>query len=90
MGVLEYVVAPENMMCTSEEKYEVYSFRVFLLELLTGLKPLDHAWTEMVGDSRLQNYVWKFVKDNRLIELTDPIVVEDKSCPRKRATIASF
>lgn len=37
-----------------------------------------------------KNYVQKFVEDDRLIELTDPVVVEDKSCPGKRATIASF
>lgn len=54
MGVLEYVVALENMICTSNEKPEVYSFGVFLLELLTGLKPLDHGGTEMVYDSCLQ------------------------------------
>ncbi|KAJ4719455.1 putative Receptor protein kinase [Melia azedarach] len=96
MGAIGYA-APEYVIKREmNEKSDVYSFGVLLLELLTGKKVYDKAraqnssdehlqyhWKKCDGDEHLVYHVKKYIENNRFIEIVDPIIIEDRSWPKK-------
>lgn len=55
-----------------DEKIDIYSFGVVLLELITGKGPLDPEFGESVN---VVEWIWRKVRDNRALEAAlDPNV----------------
>lgn len=92
-GVMAYM-APEyihTLLCN--EKCDVYSFGVFLLELLFGREARDDLHRAAVANHyrfNLMEYVKKAFEDNRFSEMVDPMIFEDISCTGKEQQLESF
>lgn len=90
MGTAGFV-APEYMMTAySNEKCDVFSFGMLLLELLTGKAIHSLAHTAHDDGFFLLDYVKNHVENNRLQEIVDPVVVEDRSFPGKEQQLLAF
>lgn len=85
-------IAPEVLLgAKSNEKYDVHSFGMLLLDLLTGQKI-----TSFCRDKRLvvEDYLWdllkKYVEENGLNEMVDPMIIEEGLCPRKEQLLQAY
>ncbi|XP_022750987.1 non-functional pseudokinase ZED1-like [Durio zibethinus] len=65
-GVFGYI-APEVFECRINEKADVFSFGILLLELLTRRKSADHSEEE----ATFKEFVGNYVENNRLTEIVD-------------------
>ncbi|XWS33217.1 hypothetical protein CRYUN_Cryun22dG0062000 [Craigia yunnanensis] len=65
-GVIGYI-APEVLECRINEKADVFSFGILLLELLTRRMSRDHS----EEDATFKEFVWNYVENNRLTEIVD-------------------
>ncbi|KAL9444259.1 hypothetical protein AB3S75_017442 [Citrus x aurantiifolia] len=59
-------------------KSDVFSFGVLLLEILSGKKNTGFYHT---GSLNLLGHAWDLWKDNRALDLMDPILENEASCP---------
>lgn len=66
------------------EKYDVHSFGMLLLDLLTGQKITSFCRDKRLG---IENYLWdlqkKYVEEDGLNEMVDPMIIEEGLCPIK-------
>lgn len=71
-GVIGYI-APEILRLRINEKADVYSFGILLLELLTRRKSMDHSDEE----TTFKEFVWNYVENNRLTEIVDRSILSE-------------
>ncbi|KAJ4706494.1 putative Receptor protein kinase [Melia azedarach] len=90
MGTYGFL-APEYLITSDyNEKCDVYSFGMLLLELLTGKTIMSLHLIAQDDDCLLIEYVKKNVENDTLNEITDPIILEDSSSDGKEEQILAF
>ncbi|KAH9755135.1 protein kinase domain-containing protein [Citrus sinensis] len=85
-------IAPEVLLeAKCNEKYDVHSFGMLLLDLLTGQKITSFCRDKRLG---VENYLWdllkKYVEENGLNEMVDPMMIEEGLCPRKEQLLQAY
>ncbi|KAL4368560.1 hypothetical protein GQ457_05G015400 [Hibiscus cannabinus] len=73
-GVVGYI-APEVLDCKINEKADVFSFGILLLELLTRTKSGDHNVEEM--NATFGEVVFNYVENDLLTEIIDPNILSE-------------
>ncbi|KAF5739881.1 hypothetical protein HS088_TW12G01092 [Tripterygium wilfordii] len=83
VGTLEFI-SPESLTSARiNEKHDVFSFGVCLLILLTG-NPLVYVECSLVDNVKY------LIENNRVDEITDPIIQEEGSWPGKQQQLKAF
>ncbi|KAJ4706499.1 putative Receptor protein kinase [Melia azedarach] len=84
-------VAPEYAMTSDcNEKCDVFSFGILLLELLTGERITCLSQIAEDDGCLLMDYVKKHVENDTLYEIIDPKIVQDSSYYKKKEQLLSF
>lgn len=87
MGTFGYL--PPEYIATGDcnEKCDVYSFGILLLELLTGRRAADG---ETEDECVLSDHVRKYIEKSRFNEIVDPVVVGERLCSGKEQKLKAF
>ncbi|KAK9181209.1 hypothetical protein WN944_024346 [Citrus x changshan-huyou] len=87
MGTFGYL--PPEYIATGDcnEKCDVYSFGMLLLELLTGQRAVDR---ETEDGWFLSDRVRKYIKKSRFTEIVDPEIVGERLCSAKEQKLKAF
>ncbi|GAY57397.1 hypothetical protein CUMW_179100 [Citrus unshiu] len=83
-GDISYITPKVLLEAKCNEKYDVHSFGMLLLDLLTGQKITSFCRDKRLG---IENYLWdllkKYVEEDGLNEMVDPMIIEEGLCPIK-------
>lgn len=89
-GTRGYIAPGVLLEAKCNEKYDVHSFGMLLL-LLTGQKITSFCRDRRLG---VENYLWdllkKYVEENGLNEMVDPMIIEEGLCPRKEQLLQDY
>lgn len=81
-------IAPEHEMTGDyNEKCDVYSFGVMLLQLLIGHERIESSEFEHL---LLREHLERCIGNNKFSEIVDPIIVEDGLCLTKKQQLKDF
>ncbi|KAH9755149.1 serine/threonine-protein kinase ZRK3 [Citrus sinensis] len=90
-GTKGYIAPKVLLEAKCNEKYDVHSFGMLLLDLLTGQKITSFCRDKRLG---VENYLWdllkKYVEENGLNEMVDPMIIEEGLCPRKEQLLQDY
>ncbi|KAH9317388.1 hypothetical protein KI387_019157 [Taxus chinensis] len=70
-GTLGYIAPERSMTGKATLESDVYSYGAVLLEIATGRRPIDVNTVDPV-ESVLVDWVWKLVKEDRVVDAADP------------------
>lgn len=90
-GTKGYIAPKVLLEAKCNEKYAVHSFGMLLLDLLTGQKITSFCRDKGLG---VENYLWdllkKYVEENGLNEMVDPMIIEEGLCSRKEQLLQDY